>query len=308
VVIVYPGFAQTGCETTNYDTLLVASPSPNPSILSIPESNTVCPNTASVFFAADKQDGTELFWNLGSVNQFVDSTSQSGEAFYVYWSNDATGSESIILQEAYPGSCDTTVSIDVTFNNSQGIAPSQIVLSPLNGILYYNQSGLCYRWGTLNPNPNESINEPYIDYNLPENQYQSLVVGQLDTALTYFCQAWLPGDCEDPEGSCSTTIVYQPKNNQSPLPPIKEAVSFEVFPNPNTGNFNFRMGALIADRTYNWELRNTIGQIIDSGVFVPSGSDHTESLSVHNQSQGIYLLTISDGVNVLKVSRVSIQN
>ncbi|HKK38961.1 MAG TPA: T9SS type A sorting domain-containing protein, partial [Cryomorphaceae bacterium] len=85
-------------------------------------------------------------------------------------------------------------------------------------------------------------------------------------------------------------------------------VSFEVFPNPNTGNFNFRMGDLIADRTYNWELRNTIGQIIDSGDFVPSGSDHTESLSVRSRAQGIYLLSISDGVTVLKVSRVSIQN
>ncbi|HKK38088.1 MAG TPA: hypothetical protein VJ949_01565, partial [Cryomorphaceae bacterium] len=40
VVVVFPDIAQTGCETTNFDTLVVASPSPNPSILSIPESNT----------------------------------------------------------------------------------------------------------------------------------------------------------------------------------------------------------------------------------------------------------------------------
>lgn len=308
VEIVYPDFAQTGCQTTNFDTLVSASPSPNPSILSIPESNSICSNSASVFFAADKQNGTELFWSLGSVNQFVDSTREEGNAFYVYWGDDLAGSESIILQEIYPGSCDTTVSIDVTFNDSQGISPSEIVLSPLNGILYYNQSDLCYRWGTLNPNPNESINEPYINYNLPENHYQSLVVGELDTTLTYFCQVWLPGDCEDLDSPCSTTIVYQPKSNTSaPLPP-EEKVDFKVFPNPNTGNFNFKMGDLIADRTYKWELRNTIGQIIDSGGFVPSGGDHTESLSIRNRAQGIYLLTISDGVNILKVSRVSIQN
>jgi len=85
-------------------------------------------------------------------------------------------------------------------------------------------------------------------------------------------------------------------------------VDFKVFPNPNTGNFRFRIGNLNEYENYNWELRNTLGQIIDSGRFVSSGSDHTEALSVSNQAQGIYLLTISDGLNILKVSRVSIQN
>jgi hypothetical protein len=308
VVIVYPDNALTGCQSTSFDTLVVASPSPNPSILSIPESNSICPNTASVFFAADKQDGTELFWELGEIDQFVDSTAESGNAFYVYWSENLTGTETIILQEAYPGSCDTTVTVEVNFNDSQGPDPADIYLSPLNGILYYNQAGLCYRWGTLNPNPNESINEPYINYNIPENNYQSLVVGELDTTLTYFCQAWLPGDCGDIESACATTVVYRPKNQSFQLPPQDEEVVFSVFPNPNTGDFSFSIGDLLLNKEYSWQLRNTLGQIIDTGIFVPSDREHTESISIRNTARGIYLLSVFNESELLNVSRVSIQN
>jgi len=310
VTLVFP--PETGCDNRVEEKLFAPAPTPNPSILSatLSDANTVCNNEASIYFAQDRVPGTTLTWAIQGANQNIDSTNVDDDFFYVYWSNNLVGTETILLEEFLSEECQETAELEVTFSGSNAPPPAELFLSSLNGILVYNQSDLCYRWGFIDPNANVNANPPesYLNFDLNENTFQSFIIGDLDTTLTYFCQTWFPGDCEDVGGSCSTTIVYEPKNNSITQPPPKEKAGFAVFPNPNTGNFNFKIDDLIENRNYNWELRNSLGQIIDSGDFVPSGSDHSESLSIQNQAQGIYLLTISDGINILKVSRVSIQN
>lgn len=300
----------TGCANASNTLIATPSESPDPTIVSIPESNTVCANQVSVFFASERKTGSLLTWSILGAASNVDSSFVNDDKFWVYWSSDLSGNTSIQLEEYLSEICQAVEEFPVNFSTDEAPPLSEIYYSELNGILYYNMSGLCYNWGYIDPNPNLGTNppEPYVNFDIDQNHYQSLIVGTLDTTLTYFCQTWIPGDCGDISGACSNTILFDAKRNTPPTQSPEAELEFKVFPNPNNGSFNFQFGNLTPEQNYSWELRNVLGQVIQEGNFTPQNENFSGSIQAKNQSGGIYLLTVFDHGEIKNVARIVIRD
>ncbi len=302
--------SSTGCNTVQNILNITPSATPDPTITSIPESNTVCRGQVSAYFAAERKEGSLLTWSISENTSNVDSSFVDDDTFWVYWAHELSGEASVNLEEYLSKDCQAVANFPINFSNDASPPLSEIYFSELNGILYYNLSGLCYNWGYIDPNPNLGTNppEPYVNYDIDQNHYQSLIVGELDSTLTYFCQTWARGDCGDISGACSNTILFDAKHNEPPVRTPKEKIEFQVYPNPNNGVFNFQIGTLTPDRTYYWELRNILGQEVGEGNFTPQNEDYTGTIKAPPHANGIYLLTVFDHGEIRNVARIAIHD
>jgi hypothetical protein len=95
----------------------------------------------------------------------------------------------------------------------------------------------------------------------------------------------------------STTGTLQPNADISPI--------FTVFPNPTSGIIRIRLSRPY-DKPVEVALYNTLGQLMQSDLWLPSTAAPEKELSLENLANGVYFLQISlegESLGVYKVQK-----
>lgn len=95
----------------------------------------------------------------------------------------------------------------------------------------------------------------------------------------------------------NTTGSNQPKSDISPV--------FTVFPNPTSGIIRIKLSRPY-DKSVEVALYNTLGQLIQSDLWLPNTATSEMSLSLENLANGVYFLQISlegESLGVYKVQK-----
>jgi hypothetical protein len=95
----------------------------------------------------------------------------------------------------------------------------------------------------------------------------------------------------------SITSTPQPNSDVSPI--------FSVFPNPTSGIIRIRLSRPY-DKPVEVALYNTLGQLIQSDLWLPNTSAPEKELSLENLANGVYFLQISlegESLGVYKVQK-----
>ena len=84
---------------------------------------------------------------------------------------------------------------------------------------------------------------------------------------------------------------------------VSNATSFNVFPNPNNGNFNINMTTENTEEVAQVTIINVLGQVVSS-IAIPNNNGVINSEVNANLSNGIYFVRVQLGseVNVAKIS------
>lgn len=95
----------------------------------------------------------------------------------------------------------------------------------------------------------------------------------------------------------TTTGVAQTIDDNSPI--------FTVFPNPTSGIIRIKLSRSF-DKPVQVELYNTLGQLIQSDLWLPNTAVPEMTLSLENQANGVYFLQVSmsgESLGVYKVQK-----
>ena len=127
-----------------------------------------------------------------------------------------------------------------------------------------------------------------------EEDYAGVIPGQsAGTHIYYVIEA------TDGEATTTTDVRdYQIPDETSIID--NEALSFEVYPNPSSGQFSFKIDSKVAD-TYKVAVFNTVGKIVYQNEFGSHSVKQTINLT--DQNDGIYFLKVT-GKNTNKVIKL----
>lgn len=95
----------------------------------------------------------------------------------------------------------------------------------------------------------------------------------------------------------TTTGTNEPIQDNSPV--------FTVFPNPTSGIIRIKLSRPF-DKPVQVELYNTLGQLIQSDLWLPNTAAPEMVLSLENQANGVYFLQVSmsgESLGVYKVQK-----
>lgn len=95
----------------------------------------------------------------------------------------------------------------------------------------------------------------------------------------------------------NTTGTAQPIQDNSPI--------FTVFPNPTSGVIRIKLSKPF-DKPVQVELYNTLGQLIQSDLWLPNTAAPEMVLSLENQANGVYFLQVTmagESLGVYKVQK-----
>jgi len=270
-----------GCQTVSTEKTIIPGSTPDPRIAV--NDMSICSNELSYFFVENRREGSLFNWTWDP--NFVEEVIpvRDGLAVKVRWKSGVQGSAWLEVEELLGGICVEKDRIVVNVSGGTAPDPAEIFLSPINNTLIYNDSNVdCYRWGYLGDS---------IIY--PEGEiYQSYVTGQgYDPDRLYFCQVW-NGDCNDPDGSCSTTIVYRSNEVDENPPQEQEEEEFVLFPNPNSGAFTVQANKLLSNTEYEIRIVNALGQLIKREAVVTAEDKLRTDITLPNAGAGVHYMIL----------------
>jgi hypothetical protein len=254
----------------------------------------VCQNQHSLLEVKDRTPGSELIWNLSGAPGAV-ILENYGNSILIDWGNP-TGNKIVHLTERVGigvNACSTAVSITVEVTAGSAPVPAEILHTPINNILIYNDSTVtCYRWGIIDANGSPSL--------LPGETFQAFVEGtDFDPNKKYFVQVW-NGDCNNPD--CSTIVQRSPVTIQGVE--YKSA----LYPNPNFGEFTYEIYPVV-EQGYILQIADPVGVIVEEREIHATANRIFETFSLQGRRDGVYYLSLWSAdkaygvIPFLKVSR-----
>jgi len=119
-------------------------------------------------------------------------------------------------------------------------------------------------------------------------------------------QVFSPAKCANPDKTFSNIIGVHFINGVANVTPVFNDI--ELFPNPNMGAFTLK-GELPAynGATVSYEVTNTIGQVILTGLADVINNKLSKTLDLKNIPDGIYMLSIH-GEGQSKIMRFTVQH
>jgi PKD repeat protein len=236
---------------------------------------------------------TTYVWNFG------DGVSNSGNPFvHTYVSS---GAYNVSLQ-AFFGSCQDTVVQSVNVTGLPCVANANFTLVPTgtpqywNGIpaAPWNVSAAAWDWG---------------DGSVSNTLYTSHTYS---AAGNYNICLSVTVSCASSASSCSSYSVYRSQQVSQDLvfvniikPGLSTSIenlaagqtAFELYPNPNNGNFTVRLSGLRSGPAV-IQVYNLVGELVYEKENESAGSELSDEIYLRDVSTGLYLVRISSGGQV----------
>jgi|GEM_PF-2132996 len=257
------------------------SPSPTISFLG---DTVACSGGTTLFYNSTRRSGSFHDWRIAG-SPAID-TILGDNYMIVQWPEAPAGFYDIEVLErigSISSDCKDSTKIEVTLSGTAAPPLADILFSPLNNTLFYNDSTdiNCYQWGYLNPTTGEAVE-------IQGEIYQSYVVGDTyDENIVYWCRAKF--DCND---DCSTTAILARIAQNDSTPPEEEPLEqFVLYPNPNDGSFRLEANRLLENSPYEIRVTNVLGQVVRQETVTTAGDELDVQIDI-NDSAGVYYMSL----------------
>lgn len=182
------------------------------------------------------------------------------------------------------GLCHFEDSISIVENKSQKIAPVNDVVYTA-GMADFSVSGPDDDHYTWYPYPG---GRPFANYGGGEAYNTSHYSGYVEDSLTLYAVYTNSKGCESQPVPVTVQVAKQ-RTLLITANQTQEDIHVSVGPNPFTDTFSMEFSDQL--QQYEFQLFNTTGQVVSSGI-----TDKNQNEFGHNLSSGIYYLTVLDGV------------
>lgn len=142
----------------------------------------------------------------------------------------------------------------------------------LSGLATGGYPGYLYMWS-----PSDGLDDPTLKD----------PTANPDTTTTYTLRVI------DSENCLATSEIIVFVDPCTGIKDISKAGNFEIYPNPNSGKFNFELNNIVGDNNLEIRIFNIYGQIVYHKKIRDDSFNQTMEIDIGNQLGGIYIMQVN---------------